>query len=159
MVYLQLLFLLLVANGAPIVARWIFRDRWDFPIDGGAKFFDGRPIFGASKTYRGVFSSCVTTTLAASLLGFPFQVGLLIGLYAMVGDGLSSFLKRRLGMVSGAKALGVDQIPESALPLFGLWSSLNLTFAGIVVTVCLFFALELGLSVILFRFHLRKHPY
>ncbi len=159
MIYFQLLLLLLVANGAPIVARWIFQDRFDFPIDGRARFFDGRPILGASKTFRGVLSSLFMTTLAAVLLGFSLSVGWWVGVYAMLGDGLSSFLKRRWGMVSGAKALGVDQIPESALPLLGMWNSLNLTFVGILVTISLFFVLELALSVMLFRFHLRKHPY
>ena len=41
---LQVMLLLAMANGAPVVTKKIFGSRLDVPLDFGAKFFDGRPI-------------------------------------------------------------------------------------------------------------------
>ncbi len=159
MIYAQLLFLLLVANGAPIMARWVLGEKWNAPLDCGVTFVDGRPLLGPSKSFRGVICAMCGATLFALLVGLSWDVGFQIGLFAMVGDSCSSFIKRRWGMVSGGKALGIDQVPESALPLLFVREGLNLSLLGIGFTVVLFFVLERVLSLILFQFHLRKHPY
>lgn len=159
MIYAQLLFLLLVANGAPIMAQWVLGNRWNAPLDCGARFIDGHPLLGSSKSFRGVIFAVCGATLSALLLGLSWDVGFRIGLFAMVGDSLSSFIKRRWGMMSGGKALGVDQVPESALPLLSVREGLNVSWMGIGFTIVLFCVLERVLSLILFRFHLRKHPY
>ena len=44
-----------LANGTPIVAKKVFGRRFSFPLDAGTIFFDGRPLFGPSKTIRGAF--------------------------------------------------------------------------------------------------------
>ena len=41
----QLLTLLAVANGMPVVAARIFKQAFAVPIDGGVTFLDGRPLF------------------------------------------------------------------------------------------------------------------
>ena len=51
---IQVLLLLGVANGTPIFARKLFGELFDAPLDGGIKFRDGRPLFGSSKTVRGI---------------------------------------------------------------------------------------------------------
>jgi len=51
---LQLLVLMTLANGTPIVAKKIFGSHFSFPLDAGTIFFDGRPLFGPSKTIRGI---------------------------------------------------------------------------------------------------------
>jgi hypothetical protein len=48
----QLLILLALANGSPIVAKLIFGNHCAQPLDGNIKFIDGQPLFGASKTIR-----------------------------------------------------------------------------------------------------------
>lgn len=159
MIYFQLLFLILVANGAPIIGRQLMNGRWPRAIDGGALFVDGRPILGPSKTFRGVLCSIMSVPVVALAFGLPWNIGLVVACGAMVGDCLSSFVKRRLNMPSSSMAMGLDQIPESLLPLLGVWYQLSLTLEGIVGTVTGFFLLELGLSVILYKLHIRKHPY
>jgi len=159
MIYLQLLFLLIVANGAPIIARWLLNEQWAAPLDGGHVFIDGLPLLGTSKTYRGVVAALLATPLAALVLGLSWDIGLMVSGLAMVGDCLSSFVKRRLALPSSARALGFDQIPESLLPLLGLWQQLSLTWVGIVATVVGFFIVDLGLSRILYVLHIRKRPY
>lgn len=159
MIYLQLLFLIIVANGAPIIARWLLNERWAAPLDGGRVFIDGLPLLGTSKTYRGVVVSLLVTPLAALVLGLSWDIGLMVASLAMVGDCLSSFVKRRLAFPPSARAVGFDQIPESLLPLLGVWEPFALTGGGIIATVVGFFLIELGLSKILYVLHIRKRPY
>ena len=40
--------LLMVANGAPVLAKKICGRRFSQPVDAGAKFDDGQPVFGPS---------------------------------------------------------------------------------------------------------------
>jgi len=46
-----------------------------------------------------LFAALLVTTTAALLLGYSPETGFLIAAYAILGDLLSSFIKRRLAMV------------------------------------------------------------
>ena len=159
MTYLLLLFLIIIANGSPILGHLVFKNRWTYPLDGGWTFFDGRPLFGSSKTIRGVVLSVLSTMLFAYFMSLSTETGFIISVGAMLGDVLASFTKRRLGMSSGSQALGLDQIPECLFPLLAVQQPYHLTLEGILATVIAFIVLELFLSRVLFVFHLRKHPY
>ena len=102
---LQLLILLAVANGTPVIAKLLLGDKFAASLDGGAPFGDGRPWFGPSKTIRGFVLAVLATTCAAALLGLGWKMGVLVGTMAMAGDLLSSFVKRRLGLVPSSQAL------------------------------------------------------
>lgn len=155
----QLLILLTVANGTPVLAKRMLGDRLSHPLDSGLPFFDGRPLFGRSKTIRGVLIAIVATTLAAPLLGLEFRIGAVVGGTAMVGDLLSSFTKRRLGMPASSRAMALDQVPESALPLLACRDALSLTTADILVGTAVFLVGEVLLSRLLFKMHVRDQPY
>lgn len=156
---MQMLALLALANGSPVIAKRIFGNVCSSPLDGNANFFDGRPLFGTSKTIRGVVVSLLVTALAAPILGLDWRIGLLIGAAAMAGDLFSSFLKRRLGMPPSSRATGLDQIPESLFPLLVCRSALSLSVVDIAVGCAVFFVGELLLSNLLFRLRLRDRPY
>ncbi len=117
---IRLLLLLAVANMAPIGATWLLGSRWSHPLDGGCRFVDGRPLLGPSKTWRGLAAAVLGCTVAAPLMGLPASAGAALGLLAMAGDAASSFAKRRLGIASGGRATGLDQVPEALLPLLAL---------------------------------------
>jgi CDP-2,3-bis-(O-geranylgeranyl)-sn-glycerol synthase len=155
----KIMLLLGVANGTPIFARKLLKDHLNWPLDGGLRFFDGRPLLGHSKTIRGVVLSLLCTTLAAPLLGFDWTLGLTVGVFAMFGDVASSFSKRRLDRPTSSRAIGLDQIPESLFPLLACQDRLGLQLWDIVLLVLLFIALELLLSRLLFRLRIREHPY
>jgi hypothetical protein len=155
----QLLILISLANGSPVIAKRILGETWARPIDGNARFVDGRPLLGPSKTIRGVIVSLMVTMLAAPLLGLESGIGLLVAAAAMAGDLLSSFLKRRLGLPASARATGLDQIPEALFPLLACRSAFSLTAIDIVVGCVIFFVGELLLSRLLFRLRLRDRPY
>src|SRR5664279_6453728 len=114
---LQLLVLLTLANGAPVVAKKMFGDRFNLSLDGGLAFLDGRPLFGKSKTIRGIVVAILVTAAVAPLIGLSLATGAIVAAAAMAGDLLSSFTKRRLGFKPSSQALGLDQIPESLLPM------------------------------------------
>jgi len=155
----QALILLVLANGSPIIATRIFGRTFSRPLDGNAKFVDGRPLLGASKTIRGIIVALLVTALAAPLLGLEFHIGLLIGATAMAGDLFSSFLKRRLGLPPSSRAIGLDQIPESLFPLLACHSALSLSVTDIAAGCAIFFVGELLLSRLFFRLRLRDRPY
>jgi CDP-2,3-bis-(O-geranylgeranyl)-sn-glycerol synthase len=77
----------------------------------------------------------------------------------MLGDLTTSFIKRRLGLPPSSQALGLDQGLESLFPLLAVRSRLGLTAWDILAVVLAFFGLELLLSRLLFRAHLRDRPY
>src|SRR5947209_906711 len=112
-VVLQLLILLMLANGTPVIAKKMFGFHYSYPLDGNLTFADGRPVLGRSKTIRGVVLAVLVTTAGASLIGLGWSIGLLVGSFAMAGDLFSSFCKRRLGLPSSSRANGLDPLPEA----------------------------------------------
>src|SRR4249919_2669427 len=136
---LQLLVLMTLANGTPIVAKKIFGPRFSFPLDGGTIFFDGRSLFGASKTIRGILISVLITTASAPLIGMDLIIGAIVAGAAMAGDLFSSFVKRRLNYPPSSQALGLDQVPESLFPMLACRDALSLTIADIALGVGIFF--------------------
>jgi len=156
---LQLLILLAVANGTPVLAKTILGDRLARPLDGGTVFVDGRPLFGPAKTIRGIVLALLATPLAAALMGLPWQLGALVAALAIAGDLFSSFVKRRLGLPSSSMAIGLDQIPESLFPLLAARLFVPVSFLDVIVGVAIFFAGEIVLSRILFHLNLRDRPY
>ncbi|HWX34852.1 MAG TPA: CDP-archaeol synthase [Steroidobacteraceae bacterium] len=156
---LQILVLLTFANGTPIVAKKIFGSRFALPLDAGIIFFDGRPVFGASKTMRGIVVSILITSAIAPFIGLDLTIGAIIASSAMAGDLFSSFVKRRLNFPPSSQALGLDQVPESLFPMLACRDALSLTIAEIALGVGIFFIGELILSRLLFRAHLRDEPY
>lgn len=159
MLILKLLLLLVVANGAPIVARNIFGRHFAFPVDAYVSLADGQRLFGPTKTIRGILLSVFATLVCASLLGLGWHIGLIIGSATMLGDLFSSFIKRRLKKPPASMALGLDQIPESLFPMLACKHLLSLSILDIVLAVVAFFVVELLLSRILYKLHIRDKPY
>jgi|SRR5712671_3803828 len=158
-VILQLLILLMLANGTPVIAKKLLGDRYSYPLDGNLTFADGRPLFGHSKTIRGVVLAVLVTTAGAPLIGLGWKTGFLVGSFAMAGDLVSSFSKRRLNLPSSSRASGLDQVPESLFPLLACRYLLSLALADIAVCVVMFFVGEVVLSRLLYALHLRDRPY
>jgi CDP-2,3-bis-(O-geranylgeranyl)-sn-glycerol synthase len=156
---LEALALVALANGTPVIVKKVAGPRLAVPLDGGRKFLDGRPLFGKSKTVRGVLSSLAITAAAAPLLGVSIALGALAAVLAMVGDLFSSFTKRRLGFPPSTQAIGLDQIPESLFPLLALQREFALSLADITICVAIFLAAELIVSRILYKLRVRDQPY
>src|SRR5262249_36076352 len=91
----HLVFLLILANGTPLLASKILGNRFSRPLDCGVRCADGQPWFGASKTIRGVSLSVLATAVGACLVGLGCKIGALIGSPAMSGGLFCSLLIRR----------------------------------------------------------------
>ncbi len=154
----QILVLLLVANGAPIIARDLLGNRGDWPLDLGWRFVDGRPLLGPSKTIRGVLAAIIATGWAGTLFGYDFSMGASVGLLSMLGDSLSSFLKRRLGIASSDSAIGLDQGLEALVPALVMQAPWALRLSDMLTIVIAFFILDVALSRLLYKLHIRKKP-
>ena len=155
----QLLLLLALANGAPLIAKKVFGTALAFPLDNGVTLADGQPVFGHSKTIRGVGLSIAVTTLGAPWTGLSPVAGLLVSAVAMIGDLLSSFIKRRMKLAPSSMALGLDQIPESLLPAIAAGLALPVTMLDAAIVAGLFFIGELAASRALFALNIRDRPY
>ena len=156
---LELLLLVIAANGAPILIDDLLGRRWAWPLDGGRVLADGRRLLGESATLRGLIASLAIAAALAWMLGHPSYLGALVGLFSMLGDALSSFVKRRLGLEPGDKALGLDQIPESLLPLLVVAPHYDLSWLDLAILVLAFTLFNLLVSRLLYRLHLRKRPH
>jgi CDP-2,3-bis-(O-geranylgeranyl)-sn-glycerol synthase len=156
---LQVLLLLAVANGTPVLIKKLLGNFLAYPLDGGRTFIDRRPLLGPAKTIRGVVTSILATSVCAPLLGVTWATGAIVGVAAMVGDALSSFMKRRMGLLSSSRASGLDQVPESLVPALACRNLLGLTFADIIAVVMLFVIGEVVLARLLFRLRIRDEPY
>lgn len=156
---LHLLLFILIANGVPVLVRYVMGKHLAYPVDMGRVFFDARPILGATKTWRGVFFAVLITALVTGATGYGLLVGAQIGLLAMLGDMLSSFIKRRLDMRSSSMAPFLDQVPESLLPACCMMSAFALQWRELVVLLLAFVMLELLLSKIMYKLGVRRKPY
>jgi hypothetical protein len=57
-----------IANGFPVIGGKLFDTQFSQPLDRGVVFVDGRPVFGQSKTIRGVILSLLATAASAPVL-------------------------------------------------------------------------------------------
>src|SRR5436190_14035014 len=155
----QILILLSLANGSPVIAKRIFGLNYAAPVDGNTRFVDGQPFLGPSKTVRGIVISLLVTALGAILLGLQFWLGLLVASTAMAGDLFSSFVKRRLHFAASSKATGLDQIPESLFPLLACRPVLPLTVLDIALACAVFFVGQVLLCGLFFFLRWRDRTY
>jgi len=155
----QLLVLLVVANAMPVIVKKLLGDFLHYPLDAGIALSDKQPLFGSSKTIRGVILSVIATTMVAPAIGFQFRIGLVVGSFAMLGDLASSFVKRRLKLPVSSRATGLDQIPESLLPTLACSAMLDLSILDFCLIVSIFFVSEIALSRLLFKWHVRDRPF
>jgi CDP-archaeol synthase len=156
---LQLLAVISVANGAPVLAKKIFGKHFSWPLDAGFNFTDGRPILGNSKTVRGGVAAIALASAFAPLIGLSVKQGAIAASFAMIGDVISSFTKRRIGLRPSSQAIGLDQIPESLLPFAALGRTLNLSPLDVAAGVALFLGSEVLASRLLYEAKIRDEPY
>ncbi len=156
---LQALALLVAANGAPVIARDIAGTHFNWPVDLGLMLNDAQPLFGDSKTWRGLLVAVISGAIVAGWIGLTVKQGALFALLVMIGDLFASCTKRRLRLAPSSRSRGLDVIPESLLPVMVMNTELGLNMIDIGLVVMVFFLIEVYLSPILYRWHIRNRPY
>lgn len=143
---LELILLLLIANGMPVLISLLLGERWQLALDGGHVCRDGRRLLGTAKTVRGLLASLLATAAAAALLGLGWRYGALFSGLAMLGDSGSSYIKRRRGYPASCASPLLDQLPESLLPLLVLQPLTGAGLLELAAAAAAFFAIDLLLS-------------
>jgi CDP-2,3-bis-(O-geranylgeranyl)-sn-glycerol synthase len=100
------------ANAVPVIAGG------GQAMDFGKNFFDGKPVFGKNKTFRGFFFGLAigifVGVVESLVFSYPFSFSVLFSvltpLGALCGDLAGAFLKRRLAIAPGDLLPIVDQI-------------------------------------------------
>jgi hypothetical protein len=157
--FIKLLVMLLATNGAPVLAARIFQSRDARPLDLGRQLQDRRPVFGSSKTWRGVAAALTASCLLSILFDYGIWFGFVFGVLVMTGDLISSFIKRRTGLKPSDQYMGLDQLPESFIPsVYAVWH-LGVGWWWAVLLALAFMLLELLISRPLFWLNIRKRPY
>jgi len=159
MLPLKLLALIVIANGTPILLRRLLGHRMRLPLDGGKRLFDRRRLFGPRKTLIGALAAIAATAATAPLLGLRWSTGAQIGLFAMLGDLTSSFVKRRLNLAPSARATGLDQLPESLFPALVVRETLQLGWWELSAVVTAFILFGSLVSPVLHMLRIRSRPY
>ncbi len=139
------------------------------PLDFGRAWPDGRRVCGPSKSWSGFLAGTLGAAPFALVQAWlvliappdlqlvpqygpsvvaAIPVAFILSGGALVGDAFGSFLKRRLGRESGARSVGLDQLPFVLTPI-GLGLVL---FPSIFVPT--FFSLEALLWILLLTFSL-----
>ncbi len=153
------------ANGAPVLFGG------GCPIDRGKKFLDGKPIFGAHKTFRGFFAGILIGTLVgwaqealAPNAGLPagsLVQGFVMSLGALTGDLIGSFIKRRLDLKPGAPLPVSDQLDFvlAALLFVAAIGAPWLTSARVLIIILLTAPIHLLINAAAYLLHLKKTPW
>ncbi len=147
------------------------------PIDRGKKLADGRRVLGNGKTVRGFFAGVLAGTAIGALEGlflpgtalgiyagsaFTYAIaGLLLGIGAMLGDLLGSFIKRRQGILQGRPSLVMDQLLFLLVALLLAYplAAPLLTLQAVIFLLVLTYFVHAGANVLANRLGLKKVPW
>lgn len=119
-----------VANGFPVLFGG------GPPLDGGEQWVDGKPILGKNKTIRGSIAGIVFGSIVGFIQGNIFG-GLAQSVGAILGDLISSFLKRRYDLSPGSSMPIVDQLDFITLAVIMSYpfQSTDLLSIGIILII------------------------
>ncbi|SFM45801.1 CDP-archaeol synthase [Thermodesulforhabdus norvegica] len=140
------LFLSLVNLSPPLLA-FFFGSKYDAPLDGGRKFWDGRPLLGPHKTIRGVLGGVVTGVFISPFFGWGILEGTALAILSMLGDLITSFIKRRANLPSGSVVIGGDQFLECVMPALFWKYKMNISLFYFVIAVTAFSSIAYAGSI------------
>ena len=152
-----------MANGMPLLLGGVPRHA----VDNGRRLPDGERIFGDGKTIEGLavgVSFGILTGLVEAIITGDFRLYLLagfsLGVGAMLGDLIGSFIKRRLKMRWGKPLPLMDQLSflAGALLLYGLVIGLP-TLAQLTVLIVATLVLHVSTNLFAFIFGLKHVPW
>jgi CDP-2,3-bis-(O-geranylgeranyl)-sn-glycerol synthase len=137
------LLLVCVTSSAAWAVSRALGQRLAWPLDFGLELADGKRLFGSHKTWRGLAAGTLACALVAPLVGLGAGSGAVFGALALLGDALSSAVKRRLSLRPGVEIIGLDQLPEALLPLTVFAGPLGIGAIEIAAVALAFMLLDL----------------
>ena len=131
------------------------------PLDGGRKF-QGEPLFGENKTWRGLAVMVGVSTLVAVAIGLSPALGACLGAAYSLAELPNSFVKRRLGIPPGGRSwrgAAVQYVADQGDSAAGCTLAL-LPYAGsaaLLVTVFLLgFVIHAAVDALLYLFGVKQ---
>lgn len=135
------------------------------PIDLYKNFIDGKRIFGDGKTFEGLLLALTFGTSLGIVISRFLDYGWIIiffveSLFAMIGDMIGAFIKRRLGLPRGYRALGLDQLDFILGATLGLYlMNIHISVLGIIVISLISFSLHIITNYIAFKLKIKNIPW
>ena len=162
------------ANMAPVMTKKIFNNL-KIPIDFNKKI-NNKPIFGQNKTFRGLIFGVIFAIIIAfiqsvfynnnilldiSLVDYSnwLLIGFLLGLGAIFGDLIESFVKRRLNYEPGKSFVPFDQLDFVIGALIFIYPIVSLSLNKILIILILSFVLHVLVNHISFYTSVRKEKW
>lgn len=144
-----------ISNMMPVFASklpWL--KKWNTPIDFG-QTYNGKPIFGPHKTWRGLVCGVLGGTLVGAILPHEFiahyypawsvAVAASMSSGALMGDAIKSYFKRRANIRSGGTWFPFDQLDyivggllcilPFGIPSVGLVATITASYFCLVIAV------------------------
>lgn len=138
--------LLAAANAIPVIVGKLSNERWAWPLDFGYVLRDGERLFGSHKTWRGLISGLVASTLAAWFLRLPLWIGAGFAAASLLADATSSMVKRRMKLAPGTECWVLDQLAEALLPLLLFAGALSLDAMQVAIATVIFVMLDIAFA-------------
>jgi len=146
------------------------------PIDFNKKFIDNQPLFGKGKTWEGFFLGCFVGFLIGSLQWFIYDfislktsklnlikinplLGFLLGLGAVFGDLVGSFIKRRLKMPRGHPFPLLDQEDFLLGSLFFVYWFIKIEIEWFLILLIITPIIHLIANLIAYLTKIKKEPW
>ena len=85
-IIVKIVVFILWVNFLPPLADVVWGQRFNWPVDGGRLWIDGRPVFGPNKTFRGIFFSMLGGAAVFPLMGVAWWVAGVAALLAMLNS-------------------------------------------------------------------------
>lgn len=166
------------ANMVPVISSKIpLLGKWDTPMDFG-KNYRGKRIFGPHKTWRGLLTGAVLSTVVIALQAYItphfallekiswidyqaaniWAMGPLFGVGAILGDAVKSFFKRRREIAAGNSWLPFDQIDYIIGGLLFTAPLAAPSFSLVLSVFAVYFGLHLAVVYVFYRLGIREKP-
>ena len=149
---LALFFPAYVANSTPVVLGG------GTPVDGGKLWSDGKPILGKNKTIRGCLSGVLVGTIIGALQGNPFG-GLAQATGAILGDLISSFMKRRSDYAPGSSMPIVDQLDFITLAVILSYPFQATNLVSVLIIMVITVPIHYATNYVAWILKLKKNPW
>lgn len=167
-----------LANGAPVIANKIpLLNQFKTPLDFGLHFRDKR-VLGDNKTWRGLLSGIFVGIVVVLMQSFIYDnwsfvrsmssvdysvpdiwvLGGLLGLGALAGDAIESFIKRQMNIPSGERWFPFDQLDYviGGLLLSALYAPLVLQ--EYVVIIIIWFGMHILWAYVFYVLGFKEKP-
>lgn len=142
-------------------------NQWKTPLDFG-KTYNGQRVFGANKSWRGLVSGIVLSSLLGWIIFPKIDLSLSFGNYlllggvsgagALAGDAIESFFKRQIGVKPGHSWFPFDQLDYIIGGILCSLPFVRLSLPVYASIVVLYFGLHLLSSYVGFLFHFKEKP-